>query len=45
MYVLTNLILAIIWQYIHVSNHYILHIKHTKHYMSIYLNNAGAKEH
>ena len=33
--VLTNLIVVIISQYIHISNHYVVHLKLTQCYMSI----------
>lgn len=32
--VLTNLAVVIILQYIHISNHDVLHLKHTQYYMS-----------
>ena len=42
--VLTNFIVAIISQYIHVSNHHIAPLKLTQRHMSIYLNKAGKRK-
>lgn len=38
---LTNLNAVLISQYIHTSNHYVVHFKHTRCYLSIYLSKVG----
>lgn len=44
MCLLINLNAVIISQYIHTSNHYVVHFKHTQCYLSIYLSKVGGTQ-